>query len=68
MNVRKRVDYSAMYAALDILMMEGLPQMKLYNGIGRLISARTENGVAVAAVEYLQSDKITRLRNLPPVP
>ena len=42
MNVRKRVDYSAMYAALDTLMAEELPQMKLYSGICRLVSARPD--------------------------
>ena len=55
MNVRKHVDYSAMYAALDTLMAEELPQMKLYSGIGRLINARPEKGAAVAAAEYLQN-------------
>lgn len=55
MNVRKRVDYSAMYAALDTLMAEELPQMKLYSGICRLVSARPEKGAAVAAAEYLQN-------------
>ena len=30
MNVRKPIDYSAMFAALDTLMAADLPQMKLY--------------------------------------
>lgn len=55
MNVRKSIDYSAMYAALDGLMQADLPQMKLYSEIGRLASARGEKGAAVAAAEYLQT-------------
>lgn len=53
MNVRKHVDYSAMFTALDTLMAADLPQMVLYCEIGRLISARSEKGAAVAAAEYL---------------
>lgn len=53
MNVRKPVDYSAMFAALDTLMAADLPQMKLYCEIGRLVSGRPEKGAAVAAAEYL---------------
>lgn len=53
MNVRKPIDYSAMYANLDILMVEKLPQMELYFEIGKLVSARLEKGAAVAAAEYL---------------
>lgn len=55
MNVRKPIDYSAMFAALDILMAADLPQMELYQEIGRLVSARPEKGAAVAAAEYLTS-------------
>ena len=55
MNVRKPTDYSAMYAALDRLMAEDLPQVKMYFEIGRAVSARTEKGAAVAASEYLQT-------------
>ena len=55
MNVRKPVDYSAMFAALDTLMAADLPQMELYCGIGRLVSGRPEKGAAVAAAEYLCS-------------
>ena len=55
MNIRKPVDYGAMYAALDKLVAAELSQMKLYYGIGELISCRTEKGAAVAASEYLQS-------------
>ena len=53
MNVRKPIDYSAMFAALDTLMAADLPQMKLYCEIGRLVSGRPEKGAAVAAAEYL---------------
>lgn len=55
MNVRKSTDYSALYAALDQLMATVQPQMELYCEIGRLVSARREKGVAVAAAEYLHT-------------
>lgn len=53
MNVRKPVDYSTMFAALDTLMAADLSQMELYCEIGRLVSVRAEKGAAVAASEYL---------------
>ncbi len=53
MNVRKSVDYSAMFSALDTLMTADLPQMKLYCEIGRLVSERPEKGAAVAASKYV---------------
>ena len=53
MNVRKPIDYSALFAALDTLMTAELPQMELYCEIGRLVSGRPEKGAAVAAAEYL---------------
>ena len=55
MNVRKPVDYSTMFAALDILMSLNLSQVKLYCEIGRLVGSRLEKGAAVAAAEYLQT-------------
>ena len=55
MNVRKPVDYSAMFAALDTLMAADLPQTKLYCEIGWVVSSRPEKGAAVAAAEYLRS-------------
>ena len=55
MNVRKPIDYSAMFAALDTLMTAEMPQMELYREIGRLVSGRPEKGAAVAAAEYLCS-------------
>ena len=51
MNVRKPVDYSAMFRALDTLMTADLPQMELYCEIGRLVSSRRSKGAAVAAAE-----------------
>ena len=53
MNIRKSVDYSAMFEALDNLMAASVPQMELYCEIGRLVSGRSEKGAAVAAAEYL---------------
>ena len=53
MNVKKPIDYSAMFAALDTLIAADLPQMELYCVIGRLVSVRPEKGAAVAAAEYL---------------
>lgn len=55
MNVKKPVDYSAMFTALDILMAADLSQMELYCEIGRLVNGRQEKGAAVAAAEYLHS-------------
>ena len=55
MNIRKPTNYSAMYAVLDRLMVEELPQVELYFEIGRAVCARTEKGAAVAASEYLQA-------------
>ena len=53
MNIRKPIDYSAMFTALDTLMAADLPQMELYCEIGRLVSGRRSKGAAVAAAEYL---------------
>ena len=53
MNVRKPVDYSAIFTALDGLMAANPPQMKLYCEIGKLVNYRAEKGAAVAAAEYL---------------
>ncbi len=50
MNIRKAVDYSAMFAALGFVMDADLPQMELYCEIGQLSAARSEKGAAVAAV------------------
>lgn len=53
MNIRKPVDYSAMFSTLDKLVAVNLPQMELYCEIGRLVNGRPEKGAATAAAEYL---------------
>ena len=54
MNIRKVVDYSAMFAALESVMEADLPQMELYCEIGKIVCARSEKGAAVAAAEFLK--------------
>ena len=53
MNIRKNIDYSEMYEALDKLMAQQLPQMELYCEIGKAVCRRPEKGAAVMASEYL---------------
>ena len=53
MNIRKNINYTEMYEALDKLMAQQLPQMELYCGIGKAVCRRTEKGAAVMASEYL---------------
>ena len=53
MNIRKNIDYTEMYEALDELMSQQLSQMKLYWEIGKAVCRRTEKGAAVMASEYL---------------
>ena len=53
MNIRKSIDYSEMYEALDYLMAKELPQLKLYCEIGKVVCRRSEKGAAVMASEYL---------------
>lgn len=53
MNIRKPVDYSAIFAALDTLMTADMTQMERYREIGRQISERPEKGAAIAVAEYL---------------
>lgn len=53
MNVRKRIDYSRMYAAIDDVMAQSLPQMQLYCSIGAVVCTRSEKGAAVMASEYI---------------
>lgn len=55
MNIRKNIDYSEMYAALDHLMAQQLPQMERYCEIGKAVCRRTEKGAAVMASEYLNT-------------
>lgn len=53
MNIRKNIDYTEMYEALDELMSQQLSQMELYWKIGKAVCRRTEKGAAVMASEYL---------------
>ena len=55
MNIRKPTDYTAMFTALDVAVVERPSQMELYREIGRVVSGRSEKGAAVAASEYLQA-------------
>lgn len=55
MNIRKNIDYSDMYAALDAAMSAEKQQMKLYCKIGKAVCQRREKGAAVAAAEYLHN-------------
>ena len=54
MNIRKAVDYSTMFAALEAVMEADLPQMELYCEIGKAVCVRSEKGAAVAAAEFLR--------------
>ena len=54
MNIRKNIDYSDLFAALDAAMQSGLQQMEQYCELGRLVSNRPEKGAAVAAAAYLK--------------
>ena len=54
MNIRKAVDYSAMFAALEAAMEAELPQMELYCEIGKAVCAHSEKGAAVAAAEFIK--------------
>ena len=54
MNVRKPVDYGAMYRELAAILTQNLPQMEEVCAIGKSISQRPEKGAAVAAAEFLQ--------------
>lgn len=55
MNIRKNIDYSGMYAAIDDVMEQNLSQMELYCSIGQEVAARSEKGAAVMAAEYIKS-------------
>ena len=58
MNIRKTVDYSAMFAELESLMEANLPQMELYCEVGKIVCARSEKGAAVAAAEFLKEQHL----------
>ena len=53
MNIRKPVDYSQMYEALDDLLVSSMEQTKLFCEIGKVIDERPEKGAAVAAADYI---------------
>lgn len=53
MNIRKKSDYSVMYACIDNVMARDLPQMEIYRAIGQVVSTRSEKGAAVMAAEYI---------------
>ena len=55
MNIRKNIDYSDMFTAIDVAVEAGLSQMKLYCELGRLVCEGAEKGAAVAAAEHLHS-------------
>ena len=55
MNIRKNIDYSAMFAALEAALTAEMPQMQLCCELGRIVCSRPEKGAAVAAAEYLHS-------------
>lgn len=54
MNIRKPVDFSEMYASLDMAVAGKYAQMQMYAMIGQAVTSREEKGAAVAAAEYLQ--------------
>ena len=56
MNVRKPVDYGAMYRELTEILTRNLPQMEEIHAIGKAVSRRLEKGAAVAAAEFLQAN------------
>lgn len=53
MNIRKNIDFSTMFADLNAAIRAGMPQMKLYCELGRIVCTRSEKGAAVAAAEHL---------------
>lgn len=53
MNIRKNIDYTDMYEALDSAMAKKLSQVGLYCEIGRVVCRRIEKRAAVAAAAYL---------------
>ncbi len=55
MNIRKNIDYSTMFAALEAALSAEMPQMQLCCELGRIVCSRPEKGAAVAAAEYLHS-------------
>ena len=56
MNIRKPVDYDAMYGELTAILLLNLSQMDEICAIGKAVSRRPEKGAAVAAAEYLRAN------------
>lgn len=56
MNVRKNIDYSQMYRAIDGVIAQKLPQMQMYAAIGKIVCGRSEKGAAVMASEYVRAN------------
>ena len=56
MNIRRKINYSAMYARLIIAMQTDLSQMERYFAIGKAVAEHLEKGAAVAAAEYIQKN------------
>lgn len=56
MNIRKNIDYTAMYARINEAMQADLSQMERYFAIGQAVAERPEKGAAVAAAEHIQKN------------
>lgn len=56
MNIRKNIDYTAMYIRINDAMQADLSQMERYFVIGQAVAERPEKGAAVAAAEYIQKN------------
>lgn len=56
MNIRKNIDYTAMYARINEAMQAERPAMARYFSIGQVVAERPEKGAAVAAAEYIQKN------------
>lgn len=56
MNIRKNIDYTAMYVRIDTAMQAELATVARYFAIGQAVAERPEKGAAVAAAEYIQKN------------
>ena len=61
MNIRKNIDYSAMFAALDAALSAELPQMQLCCELGRIVCSRPEK-----ARQWLQPNICTAVSPMLP--
>ena len=59
MNIRKPIDYSAMYTGLDQALKRNLPQMELYLEIGELVSAEKKKERQWRQQSILRSSAVT---------